>query len=69
MLTQIIQIIIEFAKCVPGFMRLAQDDQIVLLKTGASSPCPIATHTHTSPPPLPCPSIDREFRVELPSHE
>lgn len=33
-LTQIIQIIIEFAKCVPGFMRLAQDDQIVLLKTG-----------------------------------
>lgn len=35
-LTQIIQIIIEFAKCVPGFMKLAQDDQIVLLKTGSS---------------------------------
>jgi len=34
-LTHIIQNIIEFAKMVPGFMRLSQDDQIVLLKTGS----------------------------------
>lgn len=33
-LTQIIQHIIEFAKMVPGFMKLSQDDQIVLLKAG-----------------------------------
>lgn len=33
-LTQIIQVIIEFAKMVPGFMKLSQDDQIVLLKAG-----------------------------------
>lgn len=33
-LTTIIQQIIEFAKMVPGFMRLSQDDQIVLLKAG-----------------------------------
>lgn len=33
-LTNIIQQIIEFAKMVPGFMKLSQDDQIVLLKSG-----------------------------------
>ncbi|GFY73779.1 probable nuclear hormone receptor HR3 [Trichonephila inaurata madagascariensis] len=33
-LTTIIQQIIEFAKMVPGFMKLSQDDQIVLLKSG-----------------------------------
>lgn len=33
-LTSIIQSIIEFAKLIPGFMRLSQDDQILLLKTG-----------------------------------
>ncbi|GBM27292.1 putative nuclear hormone receptor HR3 [Araneus ventricosus] len=33
-LTAIIQQIIEFAKMVPGFMKLSQDDQIVLLKSG-----------------------------------
>ncbi|GBN23873.1 putative nuclear hormone receptor HR3 [Araneus ventricosus] len=31
-LTNIIQQIIEFAKMVPGFMKLSQDDQILLLK-------------------------------------
>ncbi|XP_011308051.1 probable nuclear hormone receptor HR3 isoform X2 [Fopius arisanus] len=34
-LTNVIQAIIEFAKMVPGFMKLTQDDQIVLLKAGA----------------------------------
>jgi len=34
-LTSIIQQIIEFAKMVPGFMKFAQDDQIVLLKAGS----------------------------------
>jgi nuclear receptor subfamily 1 group F protein 4 len=34
-LTDIIQNIIEFAKLIPGFMRLSQDDQILLLKTGS----------------------------------
>ncbi|XP_026474658.1 probable nuclear hormone receptor HR3 [Ctenocephalides felis] len=34
-LTSIIQSIIEFAKLIPGFMRLSQDDQILLLKTGS----------------------------------
>lgn len=33
-LTAVIQQIIEFAKMVPGFMKLSQDDQIVLLKAG-----------------------------------
>ena len=33
-MTAVIQQIIEFAKMVPGFMKLSQDDQIVLLKTG-----------------------------------
>lgn len=33
-LTSVIQQIIEFAKMVPGFMKLSQDDQIVLLKAG-----------------------------------
>lgn len=35
-LTFLIQQIIEFAKMVPGFMKLSQDDQIVLLKAGKS---------------------------------
>jgi hypothetical protein len=34
-LTAVVQQIIEFAKMVPGFMKLPQDDQIVLLKAGA----------------------------------
>ncbi|GAB6022997.1 receptor [Chamberlinius hualienensis] len=34
-LTNVIQQIIEFAKMVPGFMKLPQDDQIVLLKAGS----------------------------------
>ncbi|XP_022915381.1 probable nuclear hormone receptor HR3 isoform X3 [Onthophagus taurus] len=34
-LTAVIQQIIEFAKMIPGFMKLPQDDQIVLLKTGS----------------------------------
>ncbi|XP_065217042.1 probable nuclear hormone receptor HR3 isoform X5 [Planococcus citri] len=34
-LTSVIQQIIEFAKMVPGFMKLSQDDQIVLLKSGS----------------------------------
>lgn len=34
-LTLVIQQIIEFAKMVPGFMKLSQDDQIVLLKSGS----------------------------------
>ncbi|XP_061510007.1 probable nuclear hormone receptor HR3 isoform X8 [Anopheles gambiae] len=34
-LTAMIQQIIEFAKLIPGFMRLSQDDQILLLKTGS----------------------------------
>ena len=33
-MTAIIQQIIEFAKMVPGFMHLPQEDQIVLLKAG-----------------------------------
>lgn len=38
-LTQVIQQIIEFAKMVPGFMKLSQDDQIVLLKAGSFELC------------------------------
>ncbi|XP_043287584.1 probable nuclear hormone receptor HR3 isoform X5 [Venturia canescens] len=34
-LTTVIQQIIEFAKMVPGFLKLTQDDQIVLLKAGS----------------------------------
>lgn len=34
-LTNLIKQIIEFAKMVPGFMKLNQDDQIVLLKKGS----------------------------------
>lgn len=34
-LTGMIQNIIEFAKLIPGFMKLSQDDQILLLKTGS----------------------------------
>ncbi|XP_032456311.1 probable nuclear hormone receptor HR3 isoform X11 [Nasonia vitripennis] len=34
-LTAVIQVIIEFAKMVPGFMKLTQDDQIVLLKASS----------------------------------
>lgn len=33
-LTAMIQNIIEFAKLIPGFMKLTQDDQILLLKSG-----------------------------------
>ncbi|OWR53541.1 probable nuclear hormone receptor HR3 isoform X4 [Danaus plexippus] len=34
-LTSMIQNIIEFAKLIPGFMKLSQDDQILLLKSGS----------------------------------
>ncbi|XP_073964811.1 nuclear hormone receptor 3 ROR-beta isoform X8 [Choristoneura fumiferana] len=34
-LTTMIQSIIEFAKLMPGFMKLTQDDQILLLKSGS----------------------------------
>ncbi|XP_069364017.1 probable nuclear hormone receptor HR3 isoform X8 [Maniola hyperantus] len=34
-LTAMIQNIIEFAKLIPGFMKLSQDDQILLLKSGS----------------------------------
>jgi len=37
-LTAVIQQIIEFAKMIPGFMKLSQDDQIVLLKAGMTEP-------------------------------
>lgn len=33
-ITMAVQQIIEFAKMVPGFMDLSQDDQIMLLKAG-----------------------------------
>ena len=33
-LTKAVQQIIEFAKMIPGFMDLSQDDQIMLLKAG-----------------------------------
>lgn len=35
-LTEAIQYVVEFAKRLTGFMDLCQNDQIVLLKTGAS---------------------------------
>nr|XP_046917533.1 ecdysone-induced protein 78C-like isoform X2 [Dermatophagoides farinae] len=38
-LTDMIQQIIEFAKMIPGFMKLSQDDQIVLLKAGSFELC------------------------------
>jgi nuclear receptor subfamily 1 group F protein 4 len=38
-LTNVIQQIIEFAKMVPGFMKLSQDDPIVLLKAGSFELC------------------------------
>lgn len=38
-LTNIIQQIIEFAKMVPSFMLMEQDDQIVLLKAGSFELC------------------------------
>lgn len=34
-ITMAVQHIIEFAKMIPGFMDLSQDDQIMLLKAGA----------------------------------
>ena len=34
-LTEAIQYVVEFAKRLPGFMELCQNDQIVLLKAGA----------------------------------
>ena len=36
-LTVAVQQIIEFAKMIPGFMDLSQDDQIMLLKAGSES--------------------------------
>lgn len=43
-LTTIIQQIIEFAKMVPGFMKLSQDDQIVLLKAGNYKTVSLSLH-------------------------
>lgn len=34
-LTEAIQYVVEFAKRLSGFMELCQNDQIILLKTGA----------------------------------
>ena len=34
-LTTVITSIVEFAKMVPGFLGLPQDDQVILLKEGA----------------------------------
>jgi nuclear receptor subfamily 1 group F protein 4 len=56
-LTTIIQQIIEFAKMVPGFMKLSQDDQIVLLKAGKYPK--IALLTLEQHPLLVCPN--RQF--------
>ncbi|UYV68819.1 RORB [Cordylochernes scorpioides] len=38
-LTELIQQIIEFAKMIPGFMKISQDDQILLLKAGSFELC------------------------------
>ena len=43
-ITLAVQQIIEFAKMIPGFMDLSQDDQIMLLKAGQWTP----------PPPITC---------------
>ena len=50
-ITLAVQQIIEFAKMIPGFMDLSQDDQIMLLKAGQlqslHTPHTPNTHTHT----------------------
>jgi len=46
-LTTVIQQIIEFAKMVPGFMKLSQDDQIVLLKAGERNRARMNLYTNT----------------------
>lgn len=48
-LTAVIQQIIEFAKMVPGFMKLSQDDQIVLLKAGKCSRSRRSMRHHDGP--------------------
>ncbi|KAG8226381.1 hypothetical protein J437_LFUL007780 [Ladona fulva] len=48
-LTSVIQQIIEFAKMVPGFMRLSQDDQIVLLKAGSFELAVLRMSRHLDP--------------------
>ncbi|ODN02202.1 putative nuclear hormone receptor HR3, partial [Orchesella cincta] len=48
-LTAVVQQIIEFAKMVPGFMRLPQDDQIVLLKAGAFELVVLRVSRHFDP--------------------
>ena len=42
-ITLAVQQIIEFAKMIPGFMDLSQDDQIMLLKAGQWTPRPPIT--------------------------
>lgn len=37
-LTEAVQYVVEFAKHIPGFRLLSQNDQIALLKTGEFSP-------------------------------
>jgi len=48
-LTAVVQQIIEFAKMVPGFMKLPQDDQIVLLKAGAFELVVLRVSRHFDP--------------------
>ncbi|CAG7816619.1 unnamed protein product [Allacma fusca] len=48
-LTGVVQQIIEFAKMVPGFMKLPQDDQIVLLKAGAFELVVLRVSRHFDP--------------------
>lgn len=48
-LTSVVQQIIEFAKMVPGFMKLPQDDQIVLLKAGAFELVVLRVSRHLDP--------------------
>jgi len=48
-LTAVVQQIIEFAKMVPGFMKLPQDDQIVLLKAGAFELVVLRVSRHYDP--------------------
>ena len=52
-LTVAVQQIIEFAKMIPGFMDLSQDDQIMLLKAG------IGRHSLTL-----CILMDSSFRFD-----
>lgn len=55
-LTDAVQYVVEFAKHIPGFRMLTQNDQIALLKTGeftARCRSSITTHAHLAPVPSP----------------